>query len=81
MQRGINICYTRNLNNKEEIKKEIPYREVVGSLMYLMVATRPDISFALGKVARVMGKLTKENWTEVKRIFKYLQGTSNYGIT
>lgn len=45
-----------------------------------MTVTRPDIAFALGKV-RVMDKPTKENWTEIKRIFKYLRGTSNYGIT
>lgn len=69
------------LNNKEKLEEEIPYRQAIGSLMYLMTATRPDIAFALNKVARVMDKPTKDNWTEVKRIFKYLRGTSNYGIT
>jgi hypothetical protein len=48
--------------------------------MYLMTATRPDIAFAVTKAARVMDKQTENEWNEVKRIFRYLRGTSSYGI-
>uniref|UniRef100_A0A1X7TEI9 Reverse transcriptase Ty1/copia-type domain-containing protein n=1 Tax=Amphimedon queenslandica TaxID=400682 RepID=A0A1X7TEI9_AMPQE len=42
--------------------------------------TRPDITFALSNVAKFNLKLTKEHWTAVKRIFRYLKGTQKYGL-
>lgn len=57
-----------------------PYREAVGSLMYLAVATRPDISFAVGVVSRFLEKPTYAHVTAVKRILKYIKATYNYGI-
>lgn len=67
-------------DNKEEISGKIPYREAIGNLMYLTTTTRPDIAFAVSKAARSINKPTKQNWIEIKRILKYLQGTSKYGI-
>jgi hypothetical protein len=58
----------------------VPYASVVGSLMYAMVCTRPDISHAVGVLSRYMSKPGKEHWTIVKRVFKYLCGTSDYAI-
>lgn len=52
-----------------------PFREAVGSLMYLTVGTRPDISFAVGNVIRYLRNPTEASVTAVKRILKYLQGT------
>jgi hypothetical protein len=59
---------------------DVPYREAVGALMHLMCATRPDISFAVGMVARFMEVPQDVHWTAVKRIFRYLQGTKSHGI-
>src|SRR6202034_1808807 len=50
------------------------------SLMYVMVCTRPDISHAVGVLSRIMSKPRKEHWTAVKRVFRYLRGTSDYGL-
>lgn len=47
------------------------YREAVGRLMYLAIATRPDISFAVGNVSRYMEKPTAAHVNAVKRIFRY----------
>jgi phosphoribosyl-AMP cyclohydrolase len=58
----------------------VPYASVVGSLMYEMVCTRPDISHAVGVLSRYMSKPGKEHWTIVKRVFRYLRGTSSYGL-
>lgn len=58
----------------------VPYRSAVGSLMYLACATRPDIVFAVSKAARSMTAPTSLDWTSVKRIFRYLRGTSNFGL-
>lgn len=60
--------------------KDVPYREAVGSLMFLMIATRPDLAYAVGKASRVLDKPKVSDWSAVKRIFKYLQGTKDYGI-
>jgi len=52
----------------------------VGSLMYAMVCTRPDIAHAVGVLSRFMSKPGKEHWTAVKQVFRYLRGTSDYGL-
>eukprot|EP00253_Pinus_taeda_P035326 PITA_35326 len=58
----------------------VPYASAVGSLMYAMVCTRPDISHAVGVLSRFMSKPGKEHWIAVKRVFRYLRGTSDYGL-
>jgi hypothetical protein len=58
----------------------VPYASVVGSLMYVMVCTRPDISHAVGVLRRYMLTPGKEHWTVVKRVFRYLCGTKDYAI-
>ena len=59
----------------------IPYANVVGSLMYVMVRTRPDISHAIGVVSIYMENPGKEHWATVKWVLQYLRGTSDYCIT
>lgn len=61
-------------------KLDFPYREAVGSLMYLAVATRPDISFAVGNVSRYLEKPAEAHENAVKRILKYIRGTIDMGI-
>jgi hypothetical protein len=53
---------------------------VVGSLMYAMVFTRLDIAHAVGVLSRYMSKPGKEHWTTIKRVFRYLCGTTSYGL-
>ena len=56
------------------------YSQVVGSLMYLACATRPDISFAVCKLSRFVSNLGDVHWHAVELVMRYLQGTTNYGI-
>lgn len=63
-----------------DLSLNYPFREAVGSLMYLSIGTRPDIAFAVGKVSRKLNKPTEADVLAVKRIFKYLKGTRDYGI-
>ena len=58
----------------------VPYASVVGSLMYAMVCTRPNIAHAVGVLSKFMSKPRKEHWTTVKWVFRYLCGTSDYGL-
>ena len=48
--------------------------------MYEMVCTTPDIAHAVGFLRRYMSKLGKEHWIVVKRVFRYLRGTTYYVI-
>eukprot|EP00253_Pinus_taeda_P003514 PITA_03514 len=65
---------------EEEDMSHVPYASAVGSLMYAMVCTRPDIAYVVGVLSRFMSKLGKEHWTVVKRVFKYFRGTIDYGL-
>ena len=56
------------------------YQSAVGSLLYLAMATRPDIAFAVSNVAKFSAQPTKQHWTAVKRILRYLRGTADYGL-
>ena len=60
---------------KEEMSK-VPYQSAVGSLMYAMVCTRPDIAYAVGVVSRFMTNPGQAHWNAVKWILRYLKGTS-----
>ncbi|KAH9687012.1 hypothetical protein KPL70_014605 [Citrus sinensis] len=67
----------------EEEKLEmakIPYANVVGCMMYAMVLTRPDISYALSVVSRYMVSPGKEHWRVVKWVLRYLSGTLDHGL-
>ena len=64
---------------KAEMEK-IPYASAVGSLMYAMIATRPDIAFAVGVVSRYMSNPGKKHWEVVKGILRYLKATKNMRI-
>lgn len=61
--------------------KNVPYREAVGSLLYLSQCTRPDISFAVGYVSKFNNQPGKAHWNAVKRIFRYLKGTIDHKLT
>lgn len=67
-------------NNKGVENQRRPYRELVGSLMYLAVATRPDIAHAVSVLAQFNDCNTEAHWQAAKRVLRYLKRTSNYGI-
>ncbi|XP_070051893.1 secreted RxLR effector protein 161-like [Nicotiana tomentosiformis] len=64
----------------DEIKKmkAVPYASAVGSLVYAMLCTRPDICFVVGMVSRFQSNPGREHWTVVKRIIMYLKRTRDY---
>jgi hypothetical protein len=63
-----------------KLDEKVPYREAVGSLMYLSTATRPDIVYAVSVVSENLEAPLLSHWQAVKRIFKYLKGTVDYGL-
>nr|GEU54414.1 retrovirus-related Pol polyprotein from transposon TNT 1-94 [Tanacetum cinerariifolium] len=63
-----------------ERMSKVPYANTVGSLMYLIVCTRPDLAYAVSVVSRYLANLGKNHWEAVKWILKYLRGSTNVGL-
>lgn len=57
-----------------------PFREAVGSFIYAVTCTRPDITFAVSQVSQFSSSPTQAHWEAAKRIFSYLNGTASHGI-
>jgi hypothetical protein len=67
----------------EETKdmSNVSYASAMGCLMYAMVCTRPDLAHAVSVVSKYMTNPGKQHWNAIKWIFRYLKGTTDYGIT
>ena len=63
---------------EKEYMKTVPYASAVGSLMYMMLCTRPYICYSVGIVSRYQSNPGSEHWTVVKHILKYLRRTRDY---
>jgi len=59
---------------------KVRYQERVGCLLYLATCTRPDISFAVARLARFVSAPTSAHWAAGKAVMRYLQGTKGLGI-
>ena len=66
-------------NDESAAVHQATYRSMIGSLLYL-TGTRPDIMHAVGIVGRFQTNPKETHLQAVTRIFKYLQGTQNYGL-
>nr|KYP65207.1 Retrovirus-related Pol polyprotein from transposon TNT 1-94 [Cajanus cajan] len=62
------------------IMVKVPYTYVVGSLMYAMVCTRPDIAHAVRVVSGFMSNLGRKHWEAVKWLLRYLKGISKIAL-
>ena len=58
-----------------------PYLEAIGSLMYAMLGTRPNLAFAVGLLSRYSSRPGMQHVTAVKHVFCYLRGTLDWGIS
>ena len=58
----------------------LPYREVVGSLMFVAIVSRPDIAYAVSVLSRFLDKHDVTHWRVAKRVFAYLIKTADIGI-
>ena len=79
---GVNLSAEKcpKTQEEEEDMSRVSYASVLGSLMHAMVCARPNIANALGVLSRFMSKPGKEHWTTVKQVFRYLCGSSDYGM-
>ncbi|XP_031281997.1 secreted RxLR effector protein 161-like [Pistacia vera] len=65
----------------EFIKMEkIPYANVIGSIMYAMISTRPDPSYSISLLSRFMSNPSIEHWLALKWLMKYINSTIYVGL-
>ena len=64
-----------------KLMKKRSYPQLIGSLMYAAIGTRPDIAFAVSTLAQFMSDPAPVHWEAAKRVLRYLKGTRTLGIT
>ena len=66
---------------KEQIMKSLPYRQILGSIRYLVSCIRPDHSYCASFLSKFMQNPRFAHWQALKRILIYLQYTKDMCIT
>lgn len=67
------------LKDGSQLTNATTYRQLVGSLQYLSL-TRPDISYSINKLSQYMHLPTENHWAHLKKVSRYLKGTSQFGL-
>jgi len=77
----INFKLSSSMSPSNEAERmemsRVSYASAVGSLMFAMICTRPDIAQAVGAASRYMANPGREHWNTIKRILRYIKGTSD----
>lgn len=80
MENNIKYCKAGTCDVQNEETISVPYKQAIGSLIYVSNGTRPDISFAVSKLASYSDCVKPSHWSGVKRVIRYLKMTSDIGI-
>lgn len=67
-------------NDQHDKYANIPYRQIIGSLMYLMACTRPDICYSVITLSQFNNSFSEKHWILAKRVLRYLKSTQDFGI-
>lgn len=68
-------------SNIKEKSSEIPYRQAIGSLLYVACGTRPDIAFSSTYMSQFNERPSEQHWRSIKHLFRYLKETKNLSLT
>ena len=71
-------CKLSNDDQSKEVDQKL-YKSMIGSLLYV-TASRPDVMHAIGLVARFQANPKETHVLAIKRIFRYLKGTIEFGL-
>ena len=69
------------VEGNEGTKHPSPYKEIIGSLMYVATATRLDIAFTVLALAQFSQKPARQHWEATKRVVRYLKGMRDLELT
>ncbi|XP_017542544.1 uncharacterized mitochondrial protein AtMg00810-like isoform X1 [Pygocentrus nattereri] len=64
-----------HFDNDGDVIDPTGYREIVGSLIYIMTCTRPDLSWIVSKLSQHLAGPKQQHWTAAKHLLRYLKGT------
>lgn len=67
-------------DEEKERMKDVPYRGIIGSLLYVARGSRPDISFAVSALSRFNNSPGLNHWKQAKRVLQYLKGSLTKGL-
>ncbi|GJR47602.1 retrotransposon protein, putative, ty1-copia subclass [Tanacetum coccineum] len=83
MQEKLKLSKSQGASTPAEKQRmqNIPYALAIGSIMYAVRCTRPDVAFAQNMTSRFQQNLGEEHWTAVKNILKYLRNTKDMFLT
>jgi len=56
------------------------YQRAIGSIMFLMVATRPDLAYAVGVLSRFSATPTASHWSAITRVLRYINATRDLSL-
>ncbi|CAM8981508.1 unnamed protein product [Rhodiola kirilowii] len=71
-----------HVTQSEKVKMEkFPYPNAIGSIMYAMISTRPDLSYAISVLSRYMSNPGYEHWLAVKWLVAYIASTLDVGLS
>ena len=73
--------HSPSIDKEKEDMRRVSYASTVGSLMYVMVCTRPNIAYAVGVVSHFLSNPRRLHWEAVKWIMRYLRGTAKLKLT
>ena len=68
------------IEDKQEMKN-VPYHEIVGTLNWLAVGSRPDTAFVIGQLAQFLENFGRVHWEAAKRVVRYLKTTKDLKLT
>ncbi|GJS40536.1 retrotransposon protein, putative, ty1-copia subclass [Tanacetum coccineum] len=79
MQERLDLNKSQGAQTPKEVNrmKNVPYASAVGSIMYAVRCTRPDVAFAQNLTSRFQQNPSELHWTAVKNILKYLRNTKD----
>ena len=64
----------------DNVLVDVPYKELVGSLIYVMVCTRPDVAFCVSCLTSYFSAPKQVHWDTAMRCLGYLKATENLGL-
>ena len=74
----LDVYDSENDDDKDESERR--YREIVGSLVYAMTCSRPDLPWIVTKLSQHLSKPTKTDWMIVKHVLRYVKGTLDFKL-
>jgi hypothetical protein len=80
VMKGVSLSVTQCPSTEKEksVMLDIPYASAIGSIMYAMISTRPDVALDLSLMSRYQSNPGMSHWSAVKNILKFLSVTPHF---